>query len=44
MKKYARLIVVLSAVAMFFGACKAHEKCPAYGQMSKPKLNRTIIG
>lgn len=44
MKKFARLVIVLSAVAMFFGACKAHEKCPAYGQMNKPKVNRMIIG
>lgn len=44
MKKMLRTAVLLSVIAAFFASCKAHERCPAYGQMNKPKMHRTILG
>jgi hypothetical protein len=44
MKKVAKAALLLAVIAAFFASCKAHENCPAYGQMNKPKLHRTIYG
>jgi hypothetical protein len=44
MKKVAKAALLLVVIAAFFASCKAHENCPAYGQMNKPKLHRTIYG
>ncbi|MFM8432333.1 MAG: hypothetical protein ACKOQ6_04030 [Bacteroidota bacterium] len=44
MKKSIQIIFFFFALAVFFASCKAHERCPAYGQMNKPKTHRIIIG
>lgn len=44
MKNVLRVAAFLALVAVFFASCKAHERCPAYGQMSKPKAHSIIIG
>lgn len=44
MKKVTKAALLFAVIAAFFASCKAHENCPAYGQMNKPKLHRTIYG
>jgi hypothetical protein len=44
MKKAIRAILVVSVLAGFFGSCKSHEKCPAYGQIQKTKRHSEIRG
>jgi len=44
MKKLTQIALFLLALSIFFASCKAHENCPAYGQMNKPKLRHTILG
>ncbi len=44
MKKVLRFSLFIAAIAVLFASCKAHEKCPAYGQQAKPKATSEIRG
>lgn len=44
MKNILRAIALLAVITFLFASCKSHEKCPAYGEMSKPKVHHTIQG
>ncbi|HQW22188.1 MAG TPA: hypothetical protein PLI47_02740 [Bacteroidia bacterium] len=44
MKKIARISLALAAVTLLFASCKSHEKCPAYGQIGKPRHHSEIRG
>ena len=40
MKKFLQLTLILAAAAVLFSSCKAHEKCPAYGQAAHSRAKR----
>lgn len=42
MKKVIRFSLFIAAIAVLFASCKAHEKCPAYGQQAKPKVSNEV--
>jgi len=44
MKKYLKATLILAAAAVLFSSCRAHEKCPAYGQHSKPATHKEARG
>lgn len=44
MKKFLQITFILAAVAVLFTSCKSHEKCPAYGQHSKPANHKEAKG
>jgi len=44
MKKFLQATLILAAAAVLFTSCRAHEKCPAYGQHSKPATHKEARG
>jgi hypothetical protein len=42
MKKFLQATLILAAAAVLFSSCRAHEKCPAYGQHSKPATHKEV--
>jgi len=44
MKKFLQATLILAAAAVLFSSCRAHEKCPAYGQHSKPASHKEARG
>jgi len=39
MKKIISVFAMLAVLATIVSSCKTHEKCPAYGQNSKPAIH-----
>lgn len=42
MKKFLQVTLILAAAAVLFTSCRSHEKCPAYGQHSKPANSKEV--